>query len=172
LTWTPQHSATDVRAIAGNLITFFETNQSGAFEWARSGGGLPALTFYRTAQSRIETNFPHFGLVGRRVEIDDADDGLRITYTLTFELEIAAEFTKEQKKAALVQLQADTDSYVYAIESMYLNIPNATLFTGIHGAGHGYRSITGHAPLEAAAGDAKAMFQTQMTAVLRFTENP
>lgn len=171
MTWSPTSAASDTRAIVGNFVGFFEDNQTDAFAWARTGG-LPALTFYRTAQSRIETDFPHCGVVGRRIEVDDADDGLRITYTLTFELEVAAEFAKERKKEALAQLQADTDDYVYAIESMFLNIPNATLFAGVNGAGHGYRSITGHAPLEAAAGDTKAMFQTQMTAVLRFTENP
>lgn len=175
MTWVPQHAATDIRKILDNLLTFFETNQTEVLAWARvdSSQSLEDFqAFYRTSQSRAEKDFPHFGIVRRRTDTDDADDGLRVEYRLTFEIEVAAEFGESDKEAALKQLQIDTDCYVYAVESMFLNIPNAVLFEGVNGVGHGYRSITSHDPLDAAAGSTKAMFQVQMSALLRFTENP
>lgn len=175
MVWTPRHASADVRKILDNLLTFFETNQTEALAWARvdtSQNLEDFQTFYRTSQSRAEKDFPHFGVVRRRTDTDDADDGLRVEYRLTFEIEVDTSFTESDKAAALKQLQIDTDCYVYAVESMFLNIPNATLFEGVGGVGHGYRSITSQDPLEAAAGSTKAMFQVQMNALLKFVENP
>jgi hypothetical protein len=118
------------------------------------------------------TDFPHMGIVRRRVTTEEADDGLHIRYELTFETEIAATHTKQMRTAALLQLQKDSDCYGYANESMLLNIPQATLFAGVAGTGHGRKTITGHDPLESAISDTQALFNTQMTLVLEFTESP
>lgn len=172
--WSPVYQATDIRKILGNLITFFEANQVEALAWASPTRNLTALTFYKNAEVRMKHDFPHFGVVKRAVKTDDADSGLVITYSLTFEIEIEATHPEkpEPRKAALEQLQIDTDNYCYAVESMFLNITNAALFANINGVGHGYRTINGSDPLEVAISNVKTLFNVQMTAILEFTENP
>jgi hypothetical protein len=169
--WTPSNPATDVRAIVSNLLTFFTTNQSDALLWAH-GSALTAFTFYPTAEVRMKTDFPHLGVVKRRVTTEDTDAGLEIEYRLTFELEVAKEHTKANRTAKLLELQAETDNRCYAIESMFLNIPEATLFANVRGTGHGWRSITSSDPLEVAISETKSLFNVQMEAILRFRETP
>lgn len=173
MAWTPTQSATDTRAILGNLLTFFEANQVEALAWASPTRSLlPFKKFYRTAEVYMVADFPHFGITKRRIATDNADDGLRIEYSLTWEIEVSTVFKLPVRTAAINQLQVDIDNYAYAVESMFMNIPNATLFANITGARHGYRSLTTSDPLERAIGDDKALFNLQQTAILQFTENP
>lgn len=172
MAWTPTNAATDIRKILGNLITFFEANQVAALAWASPARTLPPLTFYKTSQAHEGVDFPHFGVVKRRTVTDDGDAGLQIQYTLTFEIEVEAQHTEATMKAARVQLQLDVDNYIYAIESMYLNIPKATLMANVTGAGNIYKSITSSDPLEAAGGKVKTMNNVLMTAILEFREMP
>lgn len=170
--WTPTYAATDIRKILGNLITFFGNNQVDALAWASPLRVLPPLTLYQTAEPDEKVDFPHFGLLRRRTVTDDADDGLGIRYELTFFLEIETTHTEAQRTAARVQLQLDTDNYVYAIESMFLNIPKATLLANVTGATNLYRTITSSEPVEGASGSDKSMNSVVITAVLQFQENP
>jgi hypothetical protein len=165
LTWVPTYAATDIRAIVENLLT--------ALAWASPSPTLTAFTkFYRNAQVWEEVDFPHFGIVKRLVATDDSDDGLRVEYQLIWEIEIKATYAEANKVTALNQIQKDLDNYAYAVESMFLNIPGATLFTNINGARHGYRSVTKSDPLERAITDTEAVFAVQQSAVMRFTEIP
>lgn len=174
MTWTPQFAATDVRAIVGNLLTFFETNQVAALAWASPSRPLTALTkFYRTAEVEITKDFPHFGIIDRGISTDDADSGLIIEYQLTFLIEgPPATHTLLTRPAVLAQLQVDIDNYAYAIESMFLNIPHSTLFASINGVMPAYKSLKSSKPLERAIGETQSLFVSVMTAVLRFTELP
>lgn len=172
MAWTPTHQATDTRAILGNLLTFFEANQVEALAWASSTPLQPFNKFYRTAEVQMMVDFPHFGITKRRVTTDNADAGLIVTYDLTWEIEVSTVFKLPVRSTALSQLQVDIDNYAYAVESMFLNIPAATLFANITGARHGYRSLTTSDPIERAIGDDKALFNLQQSATLQFTENP
>lgn len=174
MAWTPVNASTDIRKILGNLITFFEANQVAALAWASPTRNLTALNFYKNAEVRMKHDFPHFGVVKRRTVTDDGDGGLQIQYTLTFEIEISATHPEkpEPKKAALEQLQIDTDNYCYAVESMFLNITKAALMANVTGAGNIYKSITGTDPLEVAVSNTQSLFNVQMTAILEFRELP
>lgn len=120
----------------------------------------------------MKTDFPHFGVVKRRTVTDDGDAGLQIQYTLTFEMEIAANHTEATRTTALTQLQLDTDNYTYAIESMYLNITKAVLMANVTGVGNLYKSVTSSDPLEVAVSNNQSLMNVQMTAILEFRENP
>lgn len=172
MAWLPTYQATDIRKILGNLITFFEANQVEALAWASPTRNLTALTFYKTAEADEKVDFPHFGVYRRRIVTDDGDAGLQIQYTLTFVLEIGATHTEKTRTAARVQLQLDTDNYIYAVESMYLNIPKATLLANVTGAGNLYKSITSSEIVEGASGPDKSMTSVLMTAILEFREMP
>lgn len=170
--WAPVNASTDIRKILGNLVTFFEANQVAALAWASPSRTLPSLTFYKTAEVRMKTDFPHFGVVKRRTVTDDGDAGLQIQYTLTFEMEIAANHTEATRTNALNQLQLDTDNYTYAVESMYLNITKAALMANVTGAGNLYKSVTSSDPLEVAVSNTQSLMNVQMTAILEFREMP
>lgn len=161
--WVPVNASTDIRKILGNLITFFEANQVAALAWASPTVNLKPLTFYKTAEVRMKTDFPHFGVVKRRTTTDQDDSGLVIVYELTFEMEIAVNHTEATRTAALNQLQLDTDNYEFGIESMYLNIPPATLLANVSGVtGHFGMEITSNDPLEIAVSSTKSLMNTQM----------
>jgi hypothetical protein len=170
--WTPAHSATDVRPIIGNLLTYFRANQVDALAWASpSPRTLTPLTFYDSAEVRMKTDFPHFGVVKRRSTTDEGE-ALGVRYDLTFEFEVQATHSVTTRTAVMTQLRLDVDNYAYAIESMFLNIPKTTLFSGITGAGNVFKSITGLDPVEGSMSDTKSLINMQMTAVLEFRENP
>lgn len=171
MVWSPTQQVTDVRPIVRNLLTYFRANQADALNWANGGAGLADFTFYETAEMRMKTDFPHFGIVKRRTETDTGDV-LTIQYNLTFEFEVMKEHTTSNRQAKLLELQTEIDNRGYALESMFLNIPDSTLFANVRGAGHGYRSISSSDPLEAAISDTKSLFNVQMAAILRFTETP
>lgn len=164
--WTPQLAAVDVRSIVGNLISFFETHQVDALAWASPDRELEALHLYPTAEVRALTDFPHMGVVERRVRIEDEESSKVVTLELTLEFEIAAEHTKEGRTEALAQLAADVDAVGYAFESMTLNAPTASVYgAGVHEI---FRTVTSIVPLEAAVSDTKSMFNTQLRAVFQF----
>lgn len=169
MTWTRRYRATDVRKILGNLLDDFKANQAEIL--ADMGATrLPKLNVYRTAEVRMLADFPHLGCVKRRVQTEREEDSLRITYTLTFELEVATTHDKGNRPTKLSQLQLDVDDYVYAFESEVLNIPNTTLFEGITGVFGVEIAVTSNDPLEAAVSDTKSVFNTQIDVQLTFRE--
>jgi hypothetical protein len=172
MAWAPTEVATDVRAVVGNLFAYIAANQTAALTWSSPSTALADLTLYRTAEVRAKTDFPHLGIVRRRITTDDQNDGLHVRYELTFEMEIAAEFAKDARTDALTQLQADSDNYSYAIESMLVNIPNATLFASVRGTKHGRKTVTTNDPLEVAVSETKALFNTQITWALECVQSP
>lgn len=172
MTFVATYRATDVRAIVGNLFAFFEANQDEALALASPDAELEHLNIYRTAEVRLLTDFPHMGLVRRRVVTNDADDGLRIRYDLTLELEVMAEHTKETRTDALAALQETTDNYVYAVETMILNIPPELLLNNVAGAWHKATSVTGNDPLEVAVSDTRSLFNTQIQIAMEIGVNP
>lgn len=172
MAWIPVHASTDIRKILGNLITFFEANQVGALAWASPLRPLAPLKIYKTAEFDEKVDFPHLGVVKRRTTTEDLDEGLAIKYDLTFVIEILATHSEATRSAARVQLQLDTDNYIYAFESMFLNIPQATLFANVTGASNLYRTITSSEPIEGASGNDKSMNGVIINAVMQFQEDP
>ena len=173
MAWEPEKSAADVRPIVGNLIAFFTANIAAALTWASPSRPLTALTFYDSAEVRILNDFPHFGIVKRRTTQQQADDGLRITYTLTFEMEIAATHTEATRTATLTQLRKDADNYAYAVESMFNNIPPATLLANVNGVtGEFGRELTSTDPLEVAISNTKSLYNIQQEVTVAIIANP
>jgi hypothetical protein len=167
LTWEPKLAAVDVRRIVPNLVDFCNDRKDEARAWA----GLETSdewTLYQTAESRIKTDFPHTGIVRRRVTSDSKDDGYHVRLELTFETEVSAEHTKEGRTEALAQLQYDSDSHSLALESMILNIPATTLYTDVPGRRGDYRQVTTNDPLEVAVSETRSMFNVQQLAVFQF----
>jgi len=121
------------------------------------------LTLYPTAEVLKQEDFPHFGIIRRRVVTSDTDAGLTIEYTLTGLLEVSAKITTTTTVSSpeVLQLQQDVDNYTLALESMVLNW---------EGDGAHYRSVTSSEPLEGLIGDADALFKVQMQIILKFLE--
>lgn len=174
MTWSPSYRASDVRALLGNLVTFFEANQVDALRWARPApaDALAPLTIYPTAESLILTDFPHMGVVRRRVSVDDSDELPKVALSLTWEIEVAAEHTKAGRTAALLQLMQDVDDYTLAFESMALNIPRATLTQNVTGVRLNARAVNGSDPMEKAVSDTKSVFNVQLNMLFVFLETP
>jgi hypothetical protein len=165
MVWQPKWRATDVRAVLSNLIAFIDTNQVAAQLWARPDGTLEKLTLYPTAEVLMKKDFPHWGIVRRKIDTTDDDRGLIVKLTLTAHLEVAAkekvEIAEGVDSSQLLQLQKDTDDQTLALESMILNWD---------GGGAHYRSVTSNDPFEKAIGNGKAVFNTEMTIVLEFLQ--
>lgn len=168
--WQPTYSATDVRPIVGNLKAFFEEHQVAALAWASPSRPLAPLTIYDSAEVRIKDDFPHMGLVKRRVATVDTDAGLAVTYDLTFEFEIKATHTADDRTAKLTELRGDADNYARAFESMILNCPDATLLEGVEGATRAYKAVTALDPLEVAVSETESLFNVQLSAAIVMTQ--
>jgi hypothetical protein len=164
LTWTPTWKATDVRGVLTSLLTFIDENQADALAWARGDATLESLTLYPTAEVLIKTDFPHFGIVRRRIDTTEDDRGLMVRYALTAHLEVAAKekvtVTEGQSSPELLQLMKDADDYTLALESMILNWDTSAHF----------RSVTSSDPFEKTVGNGKAVFNVEMTIVLDFLQ--
>jgi hypothetical protein len=171
MAWTPEHKATDVRAILGNLLAYFASNQVAALAWASPSVLLTPLTFYPTSEVLIKTDFPHAGCVKRRVTVTLGESVNTITYDLTWQLETAVEHTKATRTAKLLELQRDTDNYGLALESMFLNIPHATVLTGIADTMIEALAVTSSDPLEVAVSETKSVFNVQMAVTLQMTQS-
>jgi hypothetical protein len=172
LTWQPKVPATDVRAIVPNFVSYLKANQADVFAWLSPSPLANFEECYQDAQVFVEKDFPHFGVVRERYTIDDADDGRKITCELTAIIEVYAKFAKSERADALSQLLAETKNRVYAVESVWMNIPRATLFADIGGTKHDeFRVMTGFDVIESAS-ETEALFNAQMNLNLKFTENP
>jgi hypothetical protein len=167
MTWTPQLAAVDVRAIPGNLKTFFDAHVADLCEWARVETSS-TWTFYQTAESRIKTDFPHTGMVRRTARVETQTDGHHVRVELTFETEVAADHAKGERTAALGLLQYESDSRALALESMFLNMPAAELYANVPRRRGDCRQVTTNDPLEAAVSETKSMFNVSQTLVLQF----
>lgn len=169
--WTPSIAATDVRAIVSNLVAYLDANQADALAWASPGRELADLTIYDSAEVRIKADFPHMGLVRRRVTTDETDAGLVITCDLTWETEVSTTFANEAARtAAVTQLRKDVDNYGYAVESMLLNVPRATLLANVRDSSGLHVSVTSQDPLEVALSETEAMFNAQLQHRIRLVQ--
>ena len=170
--WSPSYRATDVRALLSNLITFFTANQADALAYFSPSRTLASLTIYPTVEYAITADFPHMGVVRRRVSVDDAGELPKVTLSLVWEIEVAAEHTKDGRTAALLQLMQDADAYALAFESMALNVPQGTLLSGVTGVRLGQRAVTGSDPVEKAVSDTRSIFNVQLSMAFTFLETP
>lgn len=166
--WQPDIAGVDLRHVAPNFFGFFEERKGDVRAWAGlSSSG--AWTLYQTAESRLKTDFPHTGLVKRRVSVETKNDGHHVRLEWTFETEVAAAHDEDGRPAALAQLQYDTDSHALAIESVLLNIPAAVLYANVPNRRGDYRQVTTNDPLEVAVSKTQSMFNVQQQAVFQFT---
>jgi hypothetical protein len=117
--WTPTFSVINARAIAANLLTYFETNQVDALAWANGGAGL--LPFQRIENSVGNLDSPVYPAIMFSDDNDATDyaetlpDG---AYSLTFEMMV----TNPDPNVAVVEAR----KYVKAVTSMIRNCPQAT----------------------------------------------
>lgn len=167
MAWLPSVAAVDVRSVAPNVKTFFDAHVEELRAWAGLNAGT-AWTFYPTAESRVKTDFPHTGIVRRRVAVDSKGDGHHVTLEFTFETEVATEHTKEGRTATLALLQYESDSHALALESLLLNIPTEDLYADVPRRRGDFRRVTTGDPLEVAVGETKSVFNVQQQFVMQF----
>lgn len=118
--WTPSFAVINSRAIAENLLTYFEANQVEAILWAHGSALKPIARF---ENSRANINLPVYPAIlfsDDNSIVDYAQDAPIGSYSLTFDV-----MTQHATPATAV-MQAR--SYETAIASMIRNIPNATLY--------------------------------------------
>lgn len=126
MAWTPAHAIINTRAIAANLLTYFETNQVDALTWAN--GGTPLKSFQRIENSIGNMNEPVYPAIMFSQDNDVADytetlvDG---AYSVTFELMV----TNSDPNTAVTQARV----YEAAVKSMVRNCPQST-YTASTGA--------------------------------------
>jgi hypothetical protein len=117
--WTPSYPVTNARAIAENLLAYFEANQADALVWA--GGSLKPLKKF--SQSLADRTVPAFPSIAFSDDNDATDyatsTAAQGAYSLTFEVSVQS-------------LNGDTATtqarrYSLAIVSMIRNCPKATL---------------------------------------------
>jgi hypothetical protein len=167
MVWEPNIAGVDLRNIAPNFFTFFEGRKAELKTWA----GITSpddWTLYQTAEMRMKTDFPHTGLVRRRVGVDSKADGHHVRLEWTFETEVAATHGEDGRSVALAELQYDTDSHALAVESVALNIPATVLYANVPNRRGDYRQVTTNDPLEVAVSKTQSMFNVQQTFVMQF----
>lgn len=124
MVWNPTERATDIRAISPNLLAYFRTNQTQALNWANSGTGLADFAvIYNTNEGLLYTIFPNLMVFRERHRSRFTDGGQDIEYSFDFIYEVAG--------ADATALRVNAKKYGYALESMILNIPSATLMNGV-----------------------------------------
>lgn len=123
MAWTPTYNTLNLRAIASNLMTYFDANQDAALKWANDG--TPLKKFGELAVRVQDIDKPLFPAL----QFSDDDDAVDYTgdlavgaYAVTFEGLIQ---NAKPDKATL-----EARKYVKAIVSMIREIPAATIATG------------------------------------------
>lgn len=119
MAWTPTHGIINARAIASNLLTYFETNQVDALAWANGGSGL--IPFQRIENSIGNMNEPFYPAIMFSQDNDAADYTEELVdagYSVTFEVMI----TNPDPNTAVSQARV----YEAAIKSMIRNCPQST----------------------------------------------
>ena len=118
MAWLPTYSVINARAIAANLLTYFEANQVDALTWAN---GAPLRSFQRIENSVGNMNLPVYPAIMFSQDNDAADYTETLpegAYTVTFELMV----TNPDPNVAVTQSRA----YAKAVASMIRNCPQAT----------------------------------------------
>lgn len=136
MAWTPAHAIINARAIASNLLTYFEANQVEALTWAN--GGTALKSFQRIENSIGNMNEPLYPAIMFSQDNDAADYTEELVaggYTVTFELMV----TNSDPNTAVSQARV----YEAAVKSMIRNCPQATYTanTGALASGAVLRSI-------------------------------
>jgi len=119
MAWVPAHAIINARAIAANLLTYFETNQADALAWANGGTGLKS--FQRIENSIGNLNEPFYPAIMFNQDNDVADytdELVAGAYTVTFELMV----TNSDPNTAVTQARV----YEAAVKSMIRNCPQST----------------------------------------------
>lgn len=120
MAWTDTYKVIDARRIPGNLLAYFQTNQTDALLWAH---GSALKDFQQFSDSVANRAFPVFPSIAfKRDSMKTTGDGdlLETEYSVVFEVVI------ENPGANTVVAQAR--SYAKAIASMMVNCPDATLY--------------------------------------------
>jgi hypothetical protein len=121
--YVPTQDAPDTRLVVPNLLAYIAAQVGEAVKWANGGVALPEFKkLFTSAEGRVHQIFPDLMVLSESAVARQTDAGLQIEYELLFELEIVG------KSADVVTALAKT--YVYAVESMLVNIPPATLLAG------------------------------------------
>jgi hypothetical protein len=127
LTWAPANAATDIRPLSPNLLQFFRDNQTEVLDWANGGPGLDDFqVIYNTDEGSHQNSiFPNLQVFSESHRTTFRNDGLHVEYSLTLIAEMAG--------TDATQLRLDAKNYGYALESMLMNVPTATLMNGLSG---------------------------------------
>jgi len=126
MVWSPAIQATDIRPLSPNLLQFFRDHQTEALNWANGGPGLDDFAvIYDTDEGSQYQIFPNVQVYGERYSTGLNDYGTGIKYTLDLVFEVHG--------ADPNALKVEVRKRCYALESMALNIPSATLTNGLSG---------------------------------------
>ncbi len=119
MAWMPEHAVINSRAIADNLLAWFELKQVEALAWAGDGSLKP---FQTIANSMANPDMPLYPAINFNDDNDEVDYTNEITvgaYRVVFELTVQ----NSNASAAIVNAR----KYAIAIASMIRNCPPATL---------------------------------------------
>ncbi len=117
--WTPKHTIIKARAIADNLLAYFEANQVDVLTWAGDGSLKPIKKFSNSVAYRAIPVYPSIAFSDDSDAVDYAGDLATGIYNLTFEVSIQ----NQDPDTAVIQAR----KYAAAIISMIRNCPPATL---------------------------------------------
>lgn len=118
--WTPEYTTINSRAIAENLLTYFETNQADALAWA-GGGSLKLIRrFSDTVINRSAPIYPSI-LILTDNDTQPVPEGDVVTaaYSVTFQVHIAS--------TSLTTAMDNAVTYRNAIMSIFRNCPESSL---------------------------------------------
>lgn len=116
--WLPTYSIINSRAIAENLLTYFEANQVEAILWAHGSALKPIARFENSVAEQNVPVYPAMQFVSDNDATDYAESYPRSAYSVTYEV-----LTVNAEPATAVE---HARSYAKAVVSMIRNCPQAT----------------------------------------------
>ena len=120
MAWTPTYNTLNLRAIASNLMTYFNTNQDEALKWANDGSPLKKFGELAVRVQDIDKPlFPALQFSDDDDAVDYTEDECTGVYAVTFECLI------QNGDPATATLEAR--KYAKAIVSMIREAPSATI---------------------------------------------
>lgn len=122
MAWTPAYGVINARAMVGNLLTYFQTNQAAALTWAHGSALKSFQQFADTVANRATPACPSIAFKRDSTKWDADGDIVQVEYSVVFEVVVE----NPSPSTAVTQGR----SYAKAIMSMILNCPTATLLTG------------------------------------------
>lgn len=117
MAWTPTINQINCRAIADNLLAYFQTNQAAALTWAGGTVMRPFQAISSSVANRSVPIFPALQFLSDNDAVDYTGDVLIAAYSLTFEVMI--------QNSSPDQAVTDAKIYAKAVVSMILNCPDA-----------------------------------------------